>query len=135
MKKDIHPKYGKTVIKCACGNEIETKSTAGEEVHVELCSACHPFFTGKQKFVDTAGRVDKFRARVEKAQEVKSKKLKVKNEAPKEKPSNQDKLSEIKEELIRPVEIQETHKDAPGEITQGQSSDEELAAKEELKEN
>ncbi len=59
MKQKIHPKYYETTIKCACGNEIKTRSTA-KEIRVEICSSCHPFFTGKQKFVDTAGRVEKF---------------------------------------------------------------------------
>jgi large subunit ribosomal protein L31 len=67
MKNNIHPKYEKTVVKCACGNQFETKSTVAGEMSVELCSACHPFYTGKQKFVDTAGRVDKFRARMQAA--------------------------------------------------------------------
>lgn len=63
MKKDIHPKYFKDVkIVCACGNTIVAGSTC-EDLKTELCSACHPFFTGKQKLIDTAGRVDKFRAR------------------------------------------------------------------------
>ena len=60
MKKDIHPKYYQTQISCVCGNVIETGCTA-ENVKVEICSSCHPFFTGKQKLVDTAGRVDRFR--------------------------------------------------------------------------
>ncbi len=60
MKPDIHPKYYETTIKCACGNEIPTRSTV-KDLHVEICSACHPFFTGKQKLIDTAGRVEKFR--------------------------------------------------------------------------
>ncbi len=60
MKKDIHPKYHRTRITCVCGNIIETGSTV-ENAHVEICSNCHPFFTGKQKLVDTAGRVDRFR--------------------------------------------------------------------------
>ena len=59
MKKDIHPKYGNAVISCACGNSIETGSTK-KSMKVEICSACHPFFTGKQKIVDTAGRVERF---------------------------------------------------------------------------
>ena len=59
MKKDIHPKYKKAKIVCLCGNVIETRSTQ-EEIHVEICSSCHPFFTGKQKLVDTAGRVERF---------------------------------------------------------------------------
>ncbi len=60
MKEGIHPKYEPTTITCACGNVIETRSTA-KNVQVEICSACHPFFTGKQKLVDTAGRIDRFR--------------------------------------------------------------------------
>lgn len=59
MKKDIHPKYTETTITCACGNVIHTKSTV-ENIRIDICSDCHPFFTGKQKFVDSAGRVDKF---------------------------------------------------------------------------
>jgi large subunit ribosomal protein L31 len=59
MKDKIHPKYFETTIRCACGNEIKTRSTV-KDIRVEICSACHPFFTGKQKFVDTAGRVEKF---------------------------------------------------------------------------
>jgi large subunit ribosomal protein L31 len=60
MKKEIHPKFHDAVIKCACGATLETKSTE-KEIHVEICSHCHPFFTGKQKFVDTAGRIERFR--------------------------------------------------------------------------
>ena len=59
MKKDIHPNYGPAVIRCACGNTIETRSTK-PEIAVDICSACHPLFTGRQKLVDTAGRIDKF---------------------------------------------------------------------------
>ena len=60
MKENIHPNYQAARIVCACGNVIETRSTR-PEIHVELCSACHPFYTGKQKLVDTAGRVERFR--------------------------------------------------------------------------
>ena len=59
MKKEIHPKYEKTTIACACGNVIETRSTK-ENIRVEICSKCHPFFTGKQKLIDSAGRVERF---------------------------------------------------------------------------
>jgi len=59
MKKGIHPEYYDTIIKCSCGNIIHTRSTK-KEMHVEICSACHPFFTGKQKIIDTAGRVEKY---------------------------------------------------------------------------
>ena len=60
MKTGIHPKYYETKIRCACGNVIETRSTV-KDISVEICSSCHPFFTGKQKLVDTAGRVERFR--------------------------------------------------------------------------
>ena len=60
MKPDIHPKYNKIKAVCACGNEIELGSV-NTEIHVEICSACHPFFTGKQKLIDTAGRIEKFK--------------------------------------------------------------------------
>ncbi|HDZ76504.1 MAG TPA: 50S ribosomal protein L31 [Candidatus Omnitrophica bacterium] len=59
MKKKIHPNYKETAIICACGEIIQTRSTK-DNIRVEICSQCHPFFTGKQKFVDSAGRVDKF---------------------------------------------------------------------------
>jgi large subunit ribosomal protein L31 len=61
MKPDIHPKYDAINVHCSCGNSFETRSTVGKDLHVEVCSACHPFYTGKQRLVDTAGRVDKFR--------------------------------------------------------------------------
>ena len=60
MKKGIHPKYVPAKITCVCGNVVETRSTS-PEIRVDICSACHPFFTGKQKLVDTAGRVERFR--------------------------------------------------------------------------
>ncbi|MCH7620214.1 MAG: 50S ribosomal protein L31 [Candidatus Marinimicrobia bacterium] len=60
MKEGIHPEYKLSRVTCACGNTFETRSTASD-LHVEICSACHPFFTGKQKLVDSAGRVEKFR--------------------------------------------------------------------------
>ena len=67
MKPEIHPEYKPTKIKCICGNSWDTRSTVGGEVHVDICSACHPFYTGKQKLVDTAGRVERFRKRQEKS--------------------------------------------------------------------
>ena len=60
MKEGIHPKYNDVTVKCACGNSFQTRSTKAE-ISTEICSACHPFYTGKQKMVDTAGRVEKFR--------------------------------------------------------------------------
>ncbi len=59
MKKKIHPKYFNCVVSCACGNKIETRSTV-EKISIDLCSKCHPFFTGRQKIVDSAGRVERF---------------------------------------------------------------------------
>jgi large subunit ribosomal protein L31 len=67
MKTDIHPAYATTTIKCACGNTIEVGSTK-EDISVEICSQCHPFFTGKQKLIDTAGRIERFRRKYEKFQ-------------------------------------------------------------------
>lgn len=60
MKQKIHPKYIETKVKCGCGNEFTTRSTL-EKINVEICSACHPFYTGKQKYVDSAGRIEKFK--------------------------------------------------------------------------
>jgi large subunit ribosomal protein L31 len=62
VKAGIHPKYERTIVQCACGNTFETRSTI-DSIHVEICAQCHPFFTGKQKLVDTAGRVERFRQR------------------------------------------------------------------------
>jgi len=59
MKKDIHPKYYDVSVRCGCGNTFETRSTS-QKIHAEICSMCHPFYTGKQKFVDTAGRIERF---------------------------------------------------------------------------
>ena len=64
MKAGIHPEYADTTVVCSCGNKFTTKSTQhGGELHVELCNECHPFFTGKQKLVDTGGRVERFERR------------------------------------------------------------------------
>lgn len=67
MKEGIHPKYQDTVIKCACGNEVKVGSTKSD-ISVEICSQCHPFYTGKQKLVDSAGRIERFRKKYEKFQ-------------------------------------------------------------------
>ncbi len=69
MKKDIHPKLHKAKIRCHCGYESEVLTTRGEELSVDICSACHPFYTGKQRFVDTAGRIDRFRKKYAKFQQ------------------------------------------------------------------
>ena len=63
MKTRIHPKYAEIQVTCSCGNTFATRSTVGKPLHIEVCSACHPFYTGKQKVMDTAGRIDKFRQR------------------------------------------------------------------------
>ncbi len=63
MKAEIHPAYGEITVTCSCGNTFKTRSTLGEDLHLEVCSQCHPCYTGKQKILDTAGRVDKFRRR------------------------------------------------------------------------
>ncbi|QFY43621.1 50S ribosomal protein L31 [Candidatus Methylospira mobilis] len=61
MKPEIHPQYKTISVNCSCGNIFETKSTTCKNLNIEVCAACHPFYTGKQRLVDTAGRVDKFR--------------------------------------------------------------------------
>jgi large subunit ribosomal protein L31 len=63
MQAGIHPAYSEITVTCSCGNTFSTRSTVGKDLHLEVCSACHPFYTGKQKIMDTAGRVDKFRRR------------------------------------------------------------------------
>ena len=63
MKVDIHPKYSEIQVTCSCGTTFKTRSTINKPLHVEVCSSCHPFYTGKQKIMDTAGRVEKFRQR------------------------------------------------------------------------
>ncbi len=73
MKEGIHPEYNAIKIRCACGNEIETGSTV-KALSVDICSACHPFFTGKQKLIDTAGRVEKFNTKYKSPQSAKDSK-------------------------------------------------------------
>ncbi len=63
MKADIHPKYAEVTVTCSCGNTFKTGSTICKDLHVDVCASCHPFYTGKQKMVDTGGRVDRFRKR------------------------------------------------------------------------
>jgi len=70
MKKDIHPKYETVTVRCACGTTFETRSTKGN-LNLEICSQCHPFFTGKQKFVDSDGRIEKFRKKYKNEKTVK----------------------------------------------------------------
>ncbi len=68
MKQDIHPAYEETTITCACGEVLQTRST-GKNIRVEICSKCHPFFTGDKKYVDTAGRIERFKKRYKKDKE------------------------------------------------------------------
>jgi large subunit ribosomal protein L31 len=63
MKADIHPAYAEIAVTCSCGSSFKTRSTLGKDLAVEVCSQCHPFYTGKQKTIDSAGQVDKFRRR------------------------------------------------------------------------
>lgn len=63
MREGIHPKYEEIAVSCSCGNKFNTRSTAGHDLQIEVCASCHPFYTGKQKLMDTAGRVDSFRKR------------------------------------------------------------------------
>lgn len=105
MKAEIHPEYKKTIVTCGCGNTFETRSTV-DAINVEICSACHPFYTGKQKLVDTAGRVDKFRMRMEAAANLKAgaakqnKKDKTQKAEEVETPAEiEEEITEIKEEL------------------------------------
>jgi len=112
MKKGIHPEYKKTTIKCACGNTLETMSTK-EDVRVEICSACHPIFTGKQKFIDTLGRVDKFEARRRKAEEMnKNKETKETKVVEEVTQVDDEKIREIEKELVEEtVDITEKAKE------------------------
>lgn len=63
MQQDIHPKYEEITATCSCGNVIKTRSTLAKDIHLDVCSACHPFYTGKQKMLDSGGRVDRFKKR------------------------------------------------------------------------
>jgi len=90
MKAKIHPKYVDSTVTCGCGNTIKTKSIK-PKISVEICSACHPFYTGKNRLVDTAGRVDKFKERLEKAQKMKAKPKKTKDQKQKEKKAKEAK--------------------------------------------
>ena len=83
MKKSIHPTYYKEAkISCSCGNTLTVGSTV-KEAHVEICSSCHPFFTGKKKIIDTAGRVDRFKAREEKSRKLQEERIKSRSTAKK----------------------------------------------------
>ena len=73
MKAEIHPSYQEITVTCSCGNTFQTRSTMGKPLHIEICSVCHPFYTGKQKFVDTAGRIERFQKKYGKSYSKKTK--------------------------------------------------------------
>lgn len=98
MKTDIHPKYYTATVTCSCGNSFQIGATV-ESMRVELCSHCHPFYTGDQKLVDTAGRVEKFQQRLSKVR--KSEKREVKSEKTEQPESNQERLKALKKKLIQ----------------------------------
>jgi large subunit ribosomal protein L31 len=101
MKKDIHPTYYPDAkVACACGNKFEVGSTQ-KEIHTEICAKCHPFYTGKQNLIDTAGRVDRFKAMVKKTSDLSTKKSKKStiDEKTKKQLDNKAKLQKIKREL------------------------------------
>jgi large subunit ribosomal protein L31 len=77
MKAGIHPAYNEVSVNCACGNSFKTRSTHKGDIRVEICSSCHPFFTGRQKLVDTEGRVDRFQRKLEKSAAIKKKRSEV----------------------------------------------------------
>ena len=72
MKQGIHPKYDQVKVSCVCGNEFTTGTTKGSDIRTEICAACHPFYTGTQKIVDTEGRVERFMKKFQSAQDVRS---------------------------------------------------------------
>lgn len=109
MKAGIHPKYYKTRITCACGNVIETASTKGESFTVEICSACHPFFTGKVKLVDMAGRVEKFQKKTATAATAQAE-VKARQEA--------RAVAEAAKKAARKAKMVELSKKAPRKATQ-----------------
>ncbi len=96
MKKKIHPKYNQeTEVRCACGNTFKVGSTV-ERINVEICSDCHPFYTGKEKLVDSTGRVDRFKQRMSKTEAIKTKKVKVKKKPTSKKTKAEKKASKRK---------------------------------------
>lgn len=98
MKKTIHPNYNTATVNCACGNTFEVGSTS-EGISVEICAECHPFYTGKQKLVDTAGRVDKFKERMEKAKKLQEMRDKGKGEKKEEKKEKKDDVKKSLKDL------------------------------------
>jgi len=114
MKKDIHPQYEEATVHCSCGNTFTTRSTK-KELHVELCSQCHPFYTGKQKLVDSGGRVDRFKKRLEKAEAPKAPK------APKQRSPKAEYVRAEKQPEPEPVAVAA---EAAPEATEAEKTDE-----------
>ncbi len=100
MKKDIHPQYQDCVVKCACGNSFVSKSTM-KEILVEVCSACHPVYTGKQKIIDSTGRVDRFKKMVSRKDTIQRELKKKAAEKKKKKKETKDKKEKNKAEKIK----------------------------------
>lgn len=107
MKAKLHPQYFQKVkVTCACGNTFETSST-NKEINVEICSKCHPFFTGKAKLIDTAGRVDRFRARLDRAKQLQAVKKKSKQEKRETKLAKAEQLAKKTEAARTPLKNDE----------------------------
>ncbi|NIA02544.1 MAG: 50S ribosomal protein L31 [Nitrospirae bacterium] len=104
MKTDIHPKYQEITFKCACGAKFVAGSTIEKEFQTEICSNCHPFYTGKQKLVDTSGRVDKFRAKMKKAQEKAEKNVKKVKKGEEEEAAKESAEEKIEEKAEKKTE-------------------------------
>ena len=98
MKKGIHPEYKQANVRCACGNTFTVGSTVND-IQVEICSVCHPFWTGEQRFVDTEGRVDKFKKKIDKAEKERKKKIKVIKEKIERQKAREDAPKSLKEML------------------------------------
>ena len=99
MKHEIHPKYYQAKVTCSCGNTFEVGATV-ETMRVEICSACHPFYTGNMKLMDTAGRVEKFQERLAKKAQPGKVEKKVKTESEKQTESNKERLKAMKKALV-----------------------------------
>ncbi|MBI3038818.1 50S ribosomal protein L31 [bacterium] len=109
MKKGIHPDFSKVTVTCACGSSFETFSTS-KEMKIEICSGCHPFFTGTQRFVDTAGRVEKFQAKLDaqkKVEAAKAQKTTQKKPALKGAPKKTSETAESSKSSKKPAEAKE----------------------------
>ena len=128
MREGIHPEYSEIRASCSCGNVILIKSTLKEDIHLDVCSSCHPFYTGKQKLVDTGGRVEKFRKRFGKKakpkQEIKTEKVQEGEE--------QDVSNEVRENLTeKPVKKTAPKKTVAKKATKGSKPDKTLKIKKE----